>query len=108
MLLVTIRVAVDSRFKRVGYALYATEPLDLFTAVLGGEQVIETVTGKVKMKVAPGTQYNTKVRLKGNGFPVYKKEGQFGDLIVTYSINIPTNLTDKQREMFKELQNLNA
>ena len=107
-LLITIRVGEDSRFKRVGDDLYATEPLDLFTAILGGEQVIETVTGKVKMKVAPGTQNNTKVRLKGKGFPVYKKEGQFGDLIVTYSINIPTNLTDKQRELFKEIQNLNA
>ena len=49
----------------------------------------------------------TKVRLKGKGFPVYKKEGQFGDLIVTYSVKIPTNLTDKQKELFRQLQSMN-
>jgi PTH1 family peptidyl-tRNA hydrolase len=44
------------------------------------------------------------LRLKGKGFPVYKKEGQFGDLIITYSVKIPTNLTDRQKELFRELQ----
>ena len=44
---------------------------------------------------------------KGKGFPVYKKEGQFGDLIVTYSVKIPTNLTDKQKELFRQLQSMN-
>jgi len=62
---------------------------------------------KVKLKVKPGTQNNTKVRLKGKGFPVYKKEGQFGDLIVTYSIEVPTNLTEKQKDLFREIQSLN-
>ena len=62
--------------------------------------------GKGKVKIAPGTQNNSKVRLKGKGFPVYKNEGQFGDLIVTYNITIPTNLTDKQKELFREIQQL--
>jgi len=62
---------------------------------------------KVKLKVKTGTQNNTKVRLKGKGFPVYKKEGQFGDLIVTYSIEVPTNLTEKQKELFRKIQSLN-
>ena len=47
------------------------------------------------------------LRLKGKGFPVYKEEGKFGDLIVTYSVEIPTTLTEKQKELFRELQNLN-
>ncbi len=106
-LYITFVIAEDSKFKRVGNDLYATEPLDMFTAVLGGEQVIETMDGKVKMKVAQGTQNNTKVRLKGKGFPVYKKDGHFGDLIVTYSITIPTNLSDKQKDLFREIQSLN-
>ena len=106
-LYITFIIAEDSRFKRVGNDLYVTEPLNLYTAVLGGEQVIDTMDGKVKMKVAPGTQNNTKVRLKGKGFPVYKKEGHFGDLIVTYSIDIPSNLTDRQKELFREIQSLN-
>ena len=74
---------------------------------MGGEQIIDTLDSKVKLKVKPGTQNNTKVRLKGKGFPVYKKEGQFGDLIVTYSIEVPTNLTEKQKDLFREIQSLN-
>jgi curved DNA-binding protein len=41
--------------------------------------------------------------LKGKGFPVYKKEGEFGDMFITFSVKIPTNLTEKQKELFKEL-----
>ena len=82
-LYITFSIAEDSRFKRVGDDLYITAPLNLYTAILGGEQIVETMDGKVKLKVAAGTQNNSKVRLKGKGFPVYKKDGQFGDLIVT-------------------------
>ena len=106
-LYITFSIAEDSRFKRVGDDLYITAPVNLYTAILGGEQIVETMDGKVKLKVAAGTQNNSKVRLKGKGFPVYKKDGQFGDLIVTYSIEIPTNLTDKQKELFREIQSLN-
>lgn len=106
-LYITFSIPEDSRFKRVGNDLYTTVPLNLYTAILGGEQIIETMDNKAKLKVAPGTQNNTKVRLKGKGFPVYKQEGSFGDLIVTYSIDIPTDLTDKQRELFREIQSLN-
>ena len=85
------------------------EPIDLQGGVclVEGEQIIDTLDSKVKLKVKPGTQNNTKVRLKGKGFPVYKKEGQFGDLIVTYSIEVPTNLTEKQKDLFREIQSLN-
>ena len=106
-LYITFIIPDDSRFKRVGDDLYLTVPLNLYTAVWGGEQIIDTLDSKVKLKVKPGTQNNTKVRLKGKGFPVYKKEGQFGDLIVTYSIEVPTNLTEKQKDLFREIQSLN-
>lgn len=105
-LYVTFSIADDSRFKRVGDNLYITAPLNLYTAILGGEQMVETMDSKVKLKVNPGTQSNTKVRLKGKGFPIYKNEGKYGDLIVTYSIDIPTDLTEKQKELFKEIQSL--
>lgn len=106
-LYITFVILEDSRFKRVGDDLFVTVPLNLYTAILGGEQLVDTMDGKVKLKVKPGTQNNSKVRLKGKGFPVYKKEGQSGDLIVTYSIEIPTNLTDKQTDLFREIQSLN-
>jgi curved DNA-binding protein len=77
--------------------------LDLFTALLGGEIIIDTLSGQVKLKVKPETQNGSRVNLKGKGFPVYKREGEFGDLQLTYVIKIPTNLSEKQRELIAEL-----
>lgn len=106
-LFITFVIAQDSTFKRLGDDLYVDAELDLYTAVLGGEKVVDTLEGKVKLKIKPETQNGTKVRLKGKGFPVYKKEGQFGALIVTYTVKVPTNLTEKQKELFRQLQNMN-
>ena len=102
-LYITFIIANHPRFKRLGNDIVMKAELDLYTAVLGGEITLETLKGKVKLKIKPETQNGTKVKLKGKGFPVYKKEGQFGDLYVTYSIVIPTNLTEKQKKLFTEL-----
>lgn len=103
-LYITFTINNTTQFKRVGNDLYVNQDLDLYTAVLGGETNITAFdASKLKLKVAAGTQNGTKVRLKGKGFPVYKKEGQFGDLYVTYSIAIPTNLTEKEKELFHQL-----
>jgi curved DNA-binding protein len=99
----TFFVAPHPRFKRVGKDLYLTQDLDLSTAMLGGEITVDTMDGKVKLKVAPETQPGTKVKLKGKGFPVYKQEGQFGDLFVTYNVKLPTGLSDREKELFREL-----
>jgi len=104
-LYITFTVANHPTIKRLGNNLYSNVELDLYTAVLGGEITFNTLDGKVKLKVKPETQQGTKVNLKGKGFPVYKNEGQFGDFQITYSIKIPTNLTDKQKALFEELKN---
>ncbi|MDD4993240.1 MAG: J domain-containing protein [Paludibacter sp.] len=104
-LYISFSVANHSHIKRLGNNLFSTVELDLYTAVLGGEITIETLDGKVKLNVKPETQNGSKVNLKGKGFPVYKSEGQFGDLQVTYTIKMPTNLTAKQKELFEELRN---
>jgi curved DNA-binding protein len=106
-LYITFVIENDARYKRSGDDLYVTEDLDLYTAVLGGEITIETLAGKIKLKVNPETQNGTKTRIKGKGFPVYKKEEQYGDLYITYNIKIPTNLTEKQKELFRTLSKLN-
>ena len=106
-LYITFVIADDPVFKRLGDDLYVDVPIDLYTAILGGDQLVDTLDGKVKLKVKPETQNGTKARLKGKGFPVYKKEGQFGDLIVTYSVKLPTNLTEEQKELFRKLQSMN-
>jgi curved DNA-binding protein len=92
-----------SIFKRDNDNLHTTIPLDLYTAILGGEITIPVFDGKVKLKIKPETQNGTKVKLKGKGFPIYKKEGKFGDLFITYQIKIPTNLTEKEKTLFREL-----
>lgn len=106
-LYITFVIAEDPVFKRLGDNLYVDVELDLYTVVLGGDKLIDTLDGKVKLKIKPETQNGMKVRLKGKGFPVYKKEGAFGDLIVTCSVKIPTHLTEKQKELFRELQSIN-
>ncbi|MDP9047395.1 MAG: J domain-containing protein, partial [Bacteroidota bacterium] len=98
-------IADDPRFKRNGSDLHATTKLDLYAAVLGGEVTVDTLNGKVKIKVKPETQNGTKVKLAGKGLPFYKKEGQFGDLYITYDIQIPANLSEKERKLFEELAN---
>jgi curved DNA-binding protein len=105
-LYITFSINNNTNFKREGENLYTTADLDLYTALLGGEVTIDTFDGKVKLKVATGTDSGTKVKLKGKGFPVYKKENEFGDLYVTYQVKLPTNLSDKEKELFTELKNI--
>ena len=102
-LLITFVITNDTGFRREGNDLYKTEEIDLYTALLGGEKTINTLDGKIKLKINAGTQNGTKIRLKGKGFPLYKKEGEFGDLYITWNIKLPTNLTAKQKELFTEL-----
>jgi len=105
-LYITFTITDDAHFKRVGDDLYTTVEIDLYTAVLGGEFVLDTLSGKLKLKVNPETQNDSTVRLKGKGFPLYKQEEKHGDLFVTWHVKIPTNLTDKQKELFRELSKL--
>jgi curved DNA-binding protein len=105
-LYITFKIAPDPNFKRDGANLYTSTKLDLYTAVLGGEVTIDTLSGKVKIKVGAETQNGATVKLKGKGLPVYKKEGQHGDLLVTYDIQMPKNLTEKEKDLFTELSKL--
>lgn len=105
-LYITFNISNHSKFKRDGDNLHTSVNLPLYTAVLGGELTMDTLGGKLKLKVPPETQNNTKVKLKGKGFPVYKKEGHYGDLYVTYHIQIPTHLTEKEKALFNELSKL--
>lgn len=102
-LYITFEIVNNTPFVRKGNDLYLDVPLDLYKAVLGGEETIDTLDGKIKTKVMPETQNGSKVRLKGKGFPVYKKEGQFGDLYITYQVQLPTKLTPKEKELFEQL-----
>ena len=105
-LLIEFSIVNLSQFKRDGANLYASVDLDLYKALLGGEIMVNTFNGKVKLNVKPETQNGTKVKLKGKGFPKYKKEEQFGDLYITFNLKTPTKLTAKEKELITELSKL--
>jgi curved DNA-binding protein len=105
-LYITFNIYNNTQFKRIKSDLYHTVHLDIYTAVLGGDITVDTFKSKVKLKVKPGTQNNTKVKLKGKGFPKYKKEDSFGDFYITYQIQIPEKLSAKEKELFTELAKL--
>jgi curved DNA-binding protein len=104
-LYVRIRVSPDSIFQRRGDDLYKHESIDLYTAVLGGDSVIETMSGKIKIKILPGTQNGKQVRIKGKGMPVYGVSN-FGDLYIVLDIKIPEQLNNEQKELFEKLKNI--
>jgi curved DNA-binding protein len=105
-LYITFVIPEDPRWTREGNDLHMKAPLDLYTAILGGEITVDTLTGKVRLKIRPESANGTTMRLKDKGFPVYKKEGTFGDLYVTLEIQLPTNLTEKEKELFRQLREL--
>ncbi|HMJ45898.1 MAG TPA: J domain-containing protein, partial [Ferruginibacter sp.] len=103
---ITFQIKNDTEFKRSVNDLYYSIEIDLYTAVLGGDVTIDTLHGKLKLKVKPETQNNTRIRLKGKGFPVYKSENKFGDLYITYSVKLPVNLSENEKELFTDLSKL--
>lgn len=105
-LYIQFSITNHTKFKRDKDNLHITVDLDLYKALLGGEIMIDTFNGKVKLNIKPETQNGTKVKLKGKGFPKYKKEGQFGDLYVTYQIKLPEKLSNKEKALIQELQKL--
>ena len=107
-LYLTFTVDNYTNFKLDKHNLHASVDLDLYTALLGGDITADTFDGKVKLNVKPGTQNGTKVKLKGKGFPIYKKEGEFGELYITYQVKIPKDLTEKEKELFTELAKLRS
>ncbi|HET9429732.1 MAG TPA: J domain-containing protein [Chitinophagaceae bacterium] len=104
-LYVRVRVKPHPVFERKGDDLYKRHKIDLYTAVLGGETIINTLAGKIKVKIEPGTQNGKQVRIKQRGMPVYNSE-KHGDLYVVLQVHIPENLTEKQRELFEKLKNM--
>ena len=81
----------------------ANVTIDLYTALLGGEVILSLSNGqKVKMKVKPETQPGTKVRLRGKGYD--RGDGTFGDLVITYQVKLPTNLTEQQKQLLRQMR----
>jgi len=105
-LYIQFSIVNNTKFKRDSYNLHLTIDLDLYKALLGGDITVNTFDGKVKLTVKSETQNGTKIKLKGKGFPKYKRENQFGDLFITYQIKVPTNLSAEEKKLLTELSKL--
>ena len=107
-LYIKFNILNSTMFKRDKENLYTPLNIDLYTAVLGGDLIFETIDGKVKIKIKPETQNGHQIKLKGKGFPLYKKEGEFGDLYITLNVNIPQNLSEEEKKQFENLAKLRS
>lgn len=105
-LYITIRVSEHPDYRREGEDLFKDVPIDVYTALLGGEQEIETISGKYKLKIPPGTNSGSTFRLKGRGFPKYGEPGIKGDLYVKAVIQVPQNLNSEEKELVRKLASI--
>jgi len=103
-LMVRIKIKPNAKFERIGNDLKTNHTIDLFVAVLGGETIVNTLNGKIKVKIPAGTQSGKIMRVKGKGMPVDKQICRFGDLLVSLNVQIPESLSPKQKEIFEQLR----
>ena len=105
-LFITFHILPDARYVRAGNDLTQDVPVPLYRALLGGEQTVETLGGPVKIKIKPETANGSRVRLRGKGFPVYREKDQHGDLYLRLTVQLPTNLTDEEKNLVHQLAQL--
>jgi molecular chaperone DnaJ len=101
-LLVEVNVSRHPIFQRQDYDIYSTAPISFAHAALGGDVRISTVDGDVIYTVKPGTQTDTKVRLRGKGVPTLRNKAVRGDHYVTLVVQVPTKLTSEQKELLQK------
>ena len=101
-----VEVQDDKRFERRGSDLHTTATVSVFTAILGGEAEVETLSGKIKLNIPAGTQPEQVFRLAGRGMPSVKNANEKGDLFVRLKVQIPKYLSVKQRELLEEASRL--
>lgn len=103
-LYLTVKVASHPRFERKGDDLHMEQPVDVFVALAGGKQVVDTFSGKLNIRLAECTPNGKRVRLKGKGMPVYNKPGSYGDLYIKLVVKMPERLTAEQRQVLNKLK----
>lgn len=99
-----VKVLPHNRFERRGDDLHMEAELDLFTAMLGGKQEVETLSGKIKINLKEGTQNGKVVRLKGRGMPIYGKSEEYGNLYIKLQVKLPEHLTAHQKQLIQKLK----
>ncbi len=104
-LYIKIRVQPHPIFKRKGNDLFTEEEVDIYTVLLGGEKIIQTLKGKIKIKIPAGIKYGKTLRIKGYGMPEYANPSQFGDLYVKIKYLIP-ELSEEEKKYIQKAQEI--
>ncbi|MGZ5244001.1 MAG: DnaJ C-terminal domain-containing protein [Bacteroidia bacterium] len=102
-ILIRVKILPDPNFRRQGDDLYKDQPVELYTALLGGEITVNTLGSPIKMKIPAETQNGANLRLRGKGFPKYGKTDEYGDLYLKIQVQLPKSLTDKEKELLQQL-----
>jgi len=102
-LYVVTHVAEHPILKRDGTELYSELKLSLTQAALGAQVPIVTPEGEESLEIKPGTQPGTEIRRRGKGVPHLRRPGVRGDLHVLIDVEVPTRLSDRQRELLEAL-----
>lgn len=101
-LLVEVAVSRHPIFQRQGIDIYSSAPITFAQAALGGDVRIKTVDGEVEYTVKPGTQTDTRIRLRGKGVPSLRNKSIRGDQYVTLVVQVPTRMNGEQKELLKK------
>lgn len=105
-LYLNVEVLPHAVFQRDGDDLRTTASLDLYTALLGGTIKVSTIDRSVDLKIPPETQNGKVFRLRGLGMPRLRQPDQRGDLLVTVEVRLPHDLTDQEKDLFRQLRDL--
>ncbi|MEX2463126.1 MAG: J domain-containing protein, partial [Balneolaceae bacterium] len=98
-----IKIVEPEGVERKGLNIYQTVPIDLYTALLGGQLTAQTLQGKIKLNIPPETPNGKVFRLTGRGLPEFNKPNKRGDYYLKAEIEMPENLTSKEKELIKKL-----
>jgi curved DNA-binding protein len=101
-----VNVRPDPVFERDNTNLRATITIDLYTAILGGEVTVPTLTGNVQLKIPAGTQPGQTIRLRGQGMPHLHDAKNVGDLLIKINVSLPAKLSDEERRLFEQLKQM--
>ena len=105
-LFLIVQVQPHALFQREGDDLQCEAPVSLYTAILGGEMAVPTLTGKASLRIPAGTQSGQTFRLRGQGMPHLRDPQKRGNLLVKAQVRLPKQLTERERQLFQELADL--
>ena len=105
-LFVTVKINPHPIFQRKGDDLHCQLPITIYLALLGGKATVKTLDGDISITIPPESEHGKIFRIKNKGMPNYDNTTQYGDLFVTLNVQIPKNLTDKEKELIRQLAEL--